>query len=289
MSLMSRLERRLGRWAIPNLTLLLIAGQAMLYVAALLPQGVNLNRLTLDPARVLQGEVWRLGTFMLIPPPMPVIFAMFYFLLLNMFGTTLEQQWGTFRYNMFLLVGCIANIIAAFVASAWLGGVAQAANMIPEGAPAFASFAAPNEFLYSSIFLAFARLYPDYILNLFFILPIRIRWLALLMWLTYGYMFVRSAWPVRLMVVATVLNYLLFFGKEHWRDFKSGQRRRSFRASAAGATAAPKHVCRVCGLSSDDSPKTLFRYCSKCAGQACYCPDHIRGHEHVTAEQPAAP
>ena len=61
MPLISRLERRFGRWAIPNLTLLLVAGQAMLYVAALLPQGVNLNRLALDPARILQGEVWRLG------------------------------------------------------------------------------------------------------------------------------------------------------------------------------------------------------------------------------------
>jgi hypothetical protein len=90
------------------------------------------------------------------------------------------------------------------------------------------------------------------------------------------------------MVLATVLNYLLFFGKEHWRELRASQRRRSFQASASRTKSAPKHVCRVCGLSTDDSPKTLFRYCSKCAGQACYCPEHIRDHEHVTAEQPAA-
>jgi hypothetical protein len=91
------------------------------------------------------------------------------------------------------------------------------------------------------------------------------------------------------MVLATVFNYLLFFGKEHWDALRHGHRRRSFRASAARATAQPSHECRVCGLSTDESPKTLFRYCSKCAGQCCYCPAHIRDHEHVTAEEPAKP
>jgi hypothetical protein len=92
----------------------------------------------------------------------------------------------------------------------------------------------------------------------------------------------------RMLVVATVLNYLLFFGPEHMREFRQQHRRRSFQTKSKKATAAHKHVCRVCGVNSTDSPKTLFRYCSKCEGQVCYCPDHIRDHQHVAAAAPAA-
>jgi hypothetical protein len=285
LTLLDRLQRRFGRFAIPNLTLILIAGQAALYVASYLPQGVALERVALDPAKVMQGEIWRLATFLFTPPSTGPIFVIFYFALFHLFGNTLEQQWGTFKYNLFLLIGYLANIVAAFIAAAIegreFGGAANAA--VP-----LASQLATNGFLYSSLFLAFARLYPDFTLNLFFILPIRIKWLALLQWLTYGYLFIRGDWMTRMLIAATVLNYLLFFGREHWREFKYGYRRRSFQAKAKQALAPAKHTCVVCGLSSDESPRTLFRYCSKCTGQRCYCPEHIRDHEHVTSEEPAA-
>jgi hypothetical protein len=92
MSLMSRLERRFGRWAIPNLTLILIAGQAALYIANRMPGGIQLNRIALNPARVMQGEVWRLVTFLFTPPGQPLVFVLFYFLLFHLFGSTLEHQ-----------------------------------------------------------------------------------------------------------------------------------------------------------------------------------------------------
>src|SRR5687768_16764729 len=106
LTLLDRLERRLGRFAIPNLTLLLIAGQVALYVAWFLPQGISLDRIALDPAKILRGEVWRLVTFLFMPPTTDIIiFALFYFLLFHLFGTTLEHQWGTFKYNLFLFIG----------------------------------------------------------------------------------------------------------------------------------------------------------------------------------------
>jgi hypothetical protein len=200
-----------------------------------------------------------------------------------MFGTTLERNWGAFRFNMFILIGWLANVIAAFAAAALVGSIALDAPIVLQLAPTAAS----NEFLYSSLFLAFARLYPDFILNLFFVLPIRIKWLALLAWIGYGYLIVRGPWMTRLLVIATIFNYLLFFGQQHWRELRHGQRRRAFQAKAKKSTVAPTHQCRVCGLNSNDSPKTPFRYCSKCEGQACYCPEHIRDHEHVTAEASA--
>lgn len=285
MSLMSRLERRFGRWAIPNLTLILIAGQAALYIADRMPGGIQLDRIALNPARVMQGEVWRLVTFLFTPPGQPLIFVLFYFLLFHLFGSTLEHHWGTFRYNVYLLLGYVANVAAAFVAAAVVG--VEAAGGLGEEFT-MAPMSATNMFLYGSIFLAFARLYPDFILNLMFVLPIRIKWLALIAWIGYGYTLAVGSMMERLLVVASVLNYLAFFGREHVRDFRHGHRRRSFQAKAKKATAAPRHECRVCGANSDDSPRTLFRYCSKCAGQACYCPEHIRDHEHVTAAEPVA-
>ncbi len=285
MSLMSRLERRFGRWAIPNLTLVLIAGQAALYLANLMPGGIRLDRLTLNPARIVQGEVWRLVTFLFAPPDQRPIFILFYFLLFHLFGSTLEHHWGTVRYNAYLLLGYVANVAAAFVAATIVG-----VEMTGARGEEFrmAPLAATNMFLYGSIFLAFARLFPDFVINVMFVLPIRIKWLALVVWIGYGYTLVVGGMMERLLVVATVLNYLLFFGREHMREWRHGHRRRSFQAKAKQATEAPRHECRVCGANSEHAPRTLFRYCSKCAGQACYCPEHIRNHEHVTAEEPVA-
>jgi hypothetical protein len=286
MSLVSRLERRFGRFAIPNLTIVLIAGQAALYLASLLPRGVELERVALNPALVMQGQVWRLVTFLFTPPGIDPIFVIFYFLLFNLFGTTLERQWGEFRFNLFILIGWLANVIAAFAGAALVGELRNGggdARLLE-----LASITASNAFLYSSMFLAFARLYPDFTLNLFFVLPIRIKWLALLQWITFAYLLIRGDWVTRMLIIATVLNYLLFFGGEHWREFRYGHRRRSFQAKAKRAIKAPKHVCEVCGMNSDEAPRTLFRYCSKCSGQRCYCPEHIRNHEHIVSEEPAA-
>jgi hypothetical protein len=282
MSLISRLERWFGRFAIPNLTVLLIAGQAALYLASYLPQGISLDRVALDPAMVMQGEVWRLVTFMFTPPAARPIFALIYFSVLHLLGSTLEHHWGEFRFNLYLFVGWIANVAAAFLGWAiikdQLGGNAQLMQM--------AGITASNAFLYGSLFLAFARLYPDFIFNLFFVLPIRVRWLALLAWLTYGYLMVRGDWMARMLVLATVLNYLLFFGREHWQEYRHGHRRRSFQTRAKRALKPARHTCEVCGMNSDESPRTLFRYCSKCTGQKCYCPEHIRNHEHVVDREP---
>jgi hypothetical protein len=283
MSLINRLERRLGWLAIPNLTVILLAGQAALYIASLAPEGVSIERVLLDPAKVMQGEVWRLVTFLFAPPGDRTILVIFYFTLMYLFGTTLEHHWGTFRFNVFLFVGYLANVAAAFIAWGAFKSSPELAQLV-----GMRMGAASNVYLYSSLFLAFARLFPDFILNILGILPIRIKWLALIMWLGYAYQLLTGNWMDRMLVLATVLNYLLFFGRDHWREFRYAHRRHTFQSKAKKATSAPKHACRVCGLSSDESPKTLFRYCSKCAGQVCYCPEHIRDHEHVSAEEPAA-
>ena len=271
MSIFKFLETRLRRWAIPNLTGVIIGGQAVLFLIYTLRVGQGFDgdpfvNLYLIPEKVLEGEVWRLLSFAFIPFSTNMLWAIISWMLFYMFGNSLENEWGTYRYNLFLGIGLVASVVATFATLAFSPG-----------------FAANNNFLYGTVFLAFARLFPDFTINLFFILPIRVYWLALLQWCAYGYVFLFGNTAVRLLVLASVLNYLVFFGRDHYRDLKSGQRRRSYQARTKKAAEALVHRCLVCGLDSHDSPKTLFRYCSKCDGQCCYCPEHIRDHEHVVS------
>ena len=272
MSLLSRLESRLRRFAIPNLTGIIVGGQIVLFLAYTLRAGQGVGgdpfmNLYLIPSKVLEGEVWRVISFAFIPFSTNFLWAAISWMIFYFFGNTLENQWGTVRYNLFLWIGMLASIAAAFVTLAF--GM---------------DYLADNRFLYGTVFLAFARLFPNFTINLFFILPIQIKWLALLMWLGYALQLVRGDWMIRLLVIASVAKYLIFFGREHWRDVRSGQRRRSYQSRTKEATKSLVHKCLVCGLDSETSPKTLFRYCSKCSGQCCYCPEHIQNHQHVVED-----
>jgi hypothetical protein len=280
MTLLSRLNAKFGRYGVANVTMILIAGQVLLYVVSQLNVDPNqnafdiLDRVRMYPDRVLAGEWWRLITFLFDPPGMNVIFAFFFWYLLYMMGTTLEVNWGAFRYNVFLLVGYLASIACAFGAYFALG-------------PAWPVTPASSGFLYGTVFLAFARLYPDFTMFIFFVLPVKIRWLALLQWIGYGWMFLFGGWMMKAMVLASVANYLLFFGRDIWLDIKHGHRRMLRQAQSLRSPQRIVHTCRVCGLTSEDAPQMQFRYCSKCEGDACYCAQHLRDHQHVTTDAAA--
>ncbi len=269
---LDKLERRFGRFAVPNVTVALILGQVLLYI-------ISQNRLDildnaiLKPNHVLQGEVWRLATFLFVPPGMNLLFAFFFWYLFYIMGTALEQHWGAFRYNVFLLVGVAATIGVSFL-------TAQT-----RAAPS------SNLFVQGSVFLAFAHVYPDFVLNLFFVLPIKIKWLALVAWLGYGYGLVtslaRGDWIVALLIVASVANFVLFFGGDIIGRLRSKQRRRAWETRQRQDKAKPRHTCVVCGITNLTDPKMQFRYCTKCVGQCGYCTEHLHNHEHVTAEESA--
>ena len=266
--LLARLEARFGSYAIPNLTGMLIAGQIMLFFLEMVrgSQGVPapLAPFYMSVPQVLSGEVWRLLTFLFVPAGRG-IFIIFFWWLYYLYGTTLENQWGTFRYNIFLFICYVLSIVGLFAVYFLAGEPAVATNL----------------YLYGVIFLAFARLYPDFVINVMFVLPIKIKWLALLTWLLYAVSLLSGDWTTRSLILAAVISYLAFFGRQHWLDLKHRRRRQSFQSKTKAASQQLVHECLVCGLDSQQSPKTLFRYCSQCAGQCCYCPDHIRDHEHV--------
>jgi hypothetical protein len=272
MSLLSRLEPKLRRFAVPNVTVILIVGQVFAYVAHTVEGqrggGFNvIEQLVLIPANVLEGEVWRLVTFLCLPP-FANIFAAFLFWWAFWFcGTFLEQVWGPFRYNLYLLVGWLATIAVAFLEP---------------------RFPTSNFYLKTSVFLAFATLNPDFSFYIYMLVPVKAKWLAALTWLFLVYEFARGNWLERAIVVATVANYFLFFGHTFWRNVKQRRRRMRFQKRTQHAMQRLVHTCAVCGLTSDDAPQAQFRYCSQCDGERCYCPEHLRDHEHVVRHAEAA-
>jgi hypothetical protein len=267
MKLVARLERTLGRFAIPKITFYIVFLQSLVYVLfmamrARRPEDAAafLARFMLVGAFVLHGEVWRILTFVIMPPLMNPIFFFFAMYFLYLMGTALENHWGTFRFNLFLWVGWAVSVAAAM---------------------ALPTHFASNGYLMESIFLAFAYLYPEFVIYLFFVFPVKIKWLALVTWVLFVYQFCTGTWLDKLLIVAAVTNFLLFFHRELLQTAKGGHRRMLLRAQTTRPADEPFHRCTTCGV-TDKSNRTMeFRYCPQCAGTPCYCIDHINAHQHI--------
>lgn len=260
MNLLDKLERKLGRYAVPNLTVYLIAGQSLFYVLYLTGK-LGRETTVLAADLLLDGEWWRLLTFPFDPPRQGPLFVIFAWYIFYIMASALEEHWGAFRYNAFLLAGYLLTVGVSFITP---------------------SYPMSNTFLAGSVFLAFAFLFPDFELLLFFILPVRIKWLALLVWLGYGYQLLVGGWPTRLLVLASVGNFLLFFARDLRLLTKSGRRQVVKKAAQFSRREnEPFHRCTVCGITDKTHPQMDFRYCPQCEGQCGYCQEHIFRHEHV--------
>lgn len=268
MSLLNRLERHLGRFAIENLSLYLVLGQVLVLGLALLAR-FDVERLTLLPVAVLAGEAWRPVTFLFVPPVSSLtltsaLFQAFGWYMFYLMGSALEHYWGDFRYNAYLFIGWALTVAVAFI---------------------FPQAHATNIFIAGSVFLAFAYLNPDFELLVFLILPVKIKWIALLQWIWYGYLFLVGNWPVRALVLASIGNFLVFFARDIVLSMRGGRRRMAQQARVFAARDdehEPRHRCHVCGKTDLTHPQMDFRYCSKCAGEECYCAEHINNHAHTT-------
>jgi len=264
MGSLNRLERALGRYAIPNLSLYFVMGQVAFWAVSLpFLSGFDLERIALLPAAVRQGEIWRLGSFLLLPPSTHPVFLAFVWYMFYLMGSALEDYWGVFRFNLFILLGWALTVGVAFLTPG--------------------SYTT-NLFLGGSVFLAFAFLNPDFELLIFFILPVKIKWLALIQWVFYGYALLFGGWSVRLATLAALGNFLVFFAGDIVQRVKTGRRRMEHQARQAAALESdePRHRCQVCGKTDRTDRLMDFRYCSKCANDECYCADHIANHEHTT-------
>jgi hypothetical protein len=256
MSLLNRLERLLGRFALPHLSLTLVLAQVLFLGLALLGR-FDLERIALLPAAVRAGEVWRLVTYLFIPPAgaltlTSALFLAFAWYMFYLMGSALESFWGDFRFNAFIFTGWLFNTLGAFL---------------------FPGFYASNAFIAGSVFLAFAWLNPDFELLIFFILPVKIKWLALLQWLGYGFLLATGTWPVRVMVLASIGNFLVFFAGDLVERIRGGRRRmvQQARQAALREDDEPRHRCVVCGKTDRTHPLEDFRYGDD---DRCYCSEH---------------
>lgn len=263
--MLDRLERRFGRYAVPHLTIALICIQVIVYVISFANQSL-VDLLVLKPSLVLQGEWWRLLTFLAVPPITNPIFAFFFWYLFYLMGEALEGYWDTFRYNLYLLIGYFATVGISF--------------LVPDALSS-------NAFLQGSVFLAFAFLFPDFQLYLFFILPVKIKWLALLTWIYYLYQLILGEWISRLLVFASILNFVIFFGRDILYRIRSGRRQMEFQSKSwtKQDDKEPFHRCTVCGITDLTHPDMDFRYCMECKGSRGYCTEHIFQHPHVLSEE----
>lgn len=257
MAFLDNLERQYGRYAIPNVTIAIVIGQAFLYLFSYSGQ-LNIARAVLIPQLVLEGEWWRLLTFPFVPPSAGLFFIFFALYAFYLMGGALEGRWGAFRYNVFLLTGYVMTVAVSFL---------------------FPYHAASNVFVGGSVFLAFAALYPDFQFYIFFILPVKVKWLALLTWIGYGISFISGDWATRLLIGASISNFLLFFGRDIWWMMKTGKKKMAEQARTFSGTREAFHRCASCAKTDLTHPDMEFRYCPDCGGLG-YCMDHIDNHAH---------
>ena len=258
--LLERLDRIVRPIAIPNLTVVIIVGQVLMALASAgNPAALSRGMLVWD--RVIEGEVWRLITFLFVPPTTQPIFLFIILYIFYIMGTSLQNTWGMVRYNTFL----------------WLGtGLTVAVAGLMHGEPF------TGHYLEGTVFLAFATYNPNFELRLFFVLPIKIKYLAYFQAFGYGYALLVGTASTRLMVLASLGNYLIFFAPAVLERGKHFLRKKQWEAKQYHPGKAPRHTCAVCGINSNTHPKVDFRYCSKCDGQLAYCEEHLRTHEHMT-------
>lgn len=207
-----RLERKFGRYYIPRLMLVIIAGQGMVYLASQLNPAIQLlGRFSLDWAAVLRGEVWRLATFVFIPQttsPLGLIISLYFYYLI---GNTLENTWGGFCFNVYYLCGMFGAIAAAAITGYGTG-----------------------YYINLSLFFAFAAMYPDFQVLLFFILPIKMKYLAYVSGGLCVLDLLLGTWDMRAAIVFSLANFLLFFGGDFLRKVRQELRYRKMRRTWRG-------------------------------------------------------
>ena len=200
---LNQLERRIGRHYIPNLMKYLVFAMAGVFILEYLPLKQSVWMLLyFDRDLILHGEIWRLITFIFLPPTGSLIFIFISLYFYYFLGTSLENHWGGARFNIYYGIGILGNILGGF-----LTGVAT------------------NSYLNTSLLLAFAVLYPEMEFTLFFILPVKVKWIGWAWGAYLIYQLIVDPWPYKAALVLSFLPFLLFFGKQAWLQLRMDFRR----------------------------------------------------------------
>lgn len=275
---MDYLERKFGKYAVRNLMKIIAIGMLMVYVLAFFSNDF-IDNLGFSWKYIIKGQVWRLITFIFVPESTG-IFAIFYFLVLMFFGNIIESYYGSFKLNLYVLVGCLGTIVS---------------NLLIEKITGTA-FPVTNSYLYLSLMLLAATVAPDFELRLYFLIPVKLKYLAIFYGFITMYMFLTGKLLSKILIGFSLLNYILFVviyfagkQKRYIRKYKYSKeldknRKKAKPKSKAKIIEVAFHCCEVCGKTEKDDPSLEFRYCSKCDGAHEYCNHHIKDHEHIKGE-----
>jgi len=253
----------MGRFAIERLTTFIVGGMAIVFLLAMVRPDIY-GQLTLDPAMALK-QPWRFVTYLFLPPSTSLIWVLFALYWTWLVGTNLEHEWGAFKFNVYYLLGAIGT-----TAAAWL-------TREPQG----------NFWLNTSLFFAFATIFPDYEIRLFFIIPIKVKWLALISLAFVGFQFFMGPLGVKAAIAVALGNYLLFFtghlialARGRQVQLRQAARRTSFRPPAREETKKSEddRACAICGVEQVDGADIRVCSCEKCGGPRQLCLEHARNH-----------
>ena len=324
-----KMEQKYGKYMPDNLPLLLVAFSGIGYILQMVVPGL-VEYLYLNPYLVLHGQIWRLFTWVLVPDGgfgtglYGMIMMAFVLYCYYILGCNLQFAMGKFRYCIYIFSGLLFTVIGSFV----LYGVAtfQFAEVIEylgeDGAkdvftlygtttidgktvllPTYWFRTISTDQLKMSMLLAIAAIYPDAVFRINFLIPIKAKWLGIFYAALMIYSFLMGDISSRIMIVASLLNFIVFFfatrdyrrisPKEQKRKMEYRQKmqqaqRAGNTATYQGRTVITRHKCAICGRTELDDDTLEFRYCSKCEGNYEYCSDHLYTHEHVRRIVPGA-
>ena len=265
------------RLGIPGLMRYIVIANAAIYIFSLFDQsGLLLSLLAMDAWSVLHGQIWRIATFVLIPTgdsPLSVLLSLFFYFWL---GEAMERLWGSTKFTFYYVSGMLLSVIASILAL-FLDGFA------------FPLYGAT--YVNSALFFAYALTYPEAMVRILYIIPVKMKWLAILEAAVYAAAVVRGiflgAWGYALTPIVAMLNLFVFFSPDFYRradSVRAHNRREAVQFRKAVKEQQRQkgynHKCEVCGRTDTEYPNLQFRYCSKCSGYHCFCEEHIFNHTH---------
>ncbi len=201
-----KLSRKIQKIAIPSLMKYIVIIMGAVFVLDILFVGMMSQFLFFSRPAIMAGQIWRVISFIFLPINSSMIFIIFALYFYWFIGESLESEWGYAKFNLFYITGIIGTIIAGLITG-------------------FAT----NHYLNMSLFFAFAVLYPEFQVRLFFILPVKVKWLGYINAAYFLFEFVVSSWPRRIALLVSVANIILFFEGDVRRRINNTKRQREWR------------------------------------------------------------
>ena len=288
MNWLDKLERKFGRYAIPNLMNYIIVLYALGLAVEMFAPEFYYQYLSLNAEAILHGQIWRVITFIIQPPNASYLFIILVLYTYFLLGRELEMIWGTFRFNIYFFSGMLFHVIAAFAVYFATGLNLELGTW----------------YLNLSLFFAYVAVFPETRFYLFYVIPVKAKWLGIIDGLYFLYTIAQAFMPAyggnalwgyiykanALAAAVSLLNFIIFFvssKKEKGYSAKQMKRKREFQKNIKAARQVNYqqngaiHKCAVCGRTELDGDNLEFRYCSKCNGNYEYCQDHLFTHTQV--------